>query len=119
MHGLVTGELKMGAGGFVTVTVAIPCEQARLNAQFCVAVTVTPVIGIAPNCITAVSICGPVLAIMVAPAGKGSQLMGDVVTVEVATNLICVPGHAVAEVGAMVNIGFGATTMVTDTGELQ
>ena len=84
MHGLVTGVLKMGAGGFVTVAVAIPCEQAKLNAQFCVAVTVTPDGGIVPNCIMAVSICGPVLAIMVAPAGNGVQLMGDVVTVDVA-----------------------------------
>jgi hypothetical protein len=98
---------------------ADPCEQDKLKAQFCVAVTVTPARGIVEKLITAVSSCGPVLAIMVAPAGKGNQLMGDVVLVDVTTNCTGVPGHAIADVGEIVNTGLGATAIKADTGELQ
>ena len=109
---------KLGACGFFTVTDAVPCEQAKLNAQFCVAVTVTPPKGIVAKLITAVSNCGPLLAIMVAPPGN-TQLMGVVVTVDVATNVTGVFGHAMADTGTIVKTGLGAITMKADTGELQ
>ncbi|MBK8519332.1 MAG: hypothetical protein IPL54_00135 [Chitinophagaceae bacterium] len=85
---------------------------------FCVAVTVTPPTGIVAKLITAVSNCGPLLAIIVAPPGN-TQLMGVVVTVDVATNVTGVLGHAIADAGRIVNTGLGATTINADTGELQ
>ena len=109
---------KRGACGFFTVADAVPCEHDKLKAQFCVAVTIAPARGIIPKLITAVSNCGPVLAIMVAPAGS-TQVIGVVVTLDVATNLTGVFGHAIADVGAMVTMGLGATTINADTGELQ
>lgn len=112
------GELKIGAGGLFTVADAVACEQVKLNAQFWVAVTVTPVLGIGPNLITAVSNWVPVFATIVAPAGK-TQLMGDVLIVDVATNFNCVLGHALAVSGEIVKTGLGATTIKVDNGELQ
>ena len=109
---------KIGAAGFFTIADAVPCEQDKLKAQFCVAVTVAPARGMMPKLIIAVSNCGPVLATMVAPPGK-PQLIGEVVTLDVATNLTGVLGHAIGSVGAMVKMGLGATTINSDTGELQ
>jgi hypothetical protein len=45
--------------------------------------------------------------------------MGVVVTVDVATKVTGVLGHAVADIGKIVNTGLGATTINADTGELQ
>ena len=109
---------KSGAAGFFTNADAVPCEQDKLNVQFCVAVTVAPASGIVLKLITAVSNCGPLLAIIVAPVGN-TQEMGVVVTLDVATNLTGVFGHAIADTGAMVTMGRGATTINSDTGELQ
>ena len=117
MHGF-GGVAKSGAAGFLTVADAVPCEQVKLKAQFCVAVTIAPARGIVPKLIIAVSNCGPVLATMVAPPGK-PQLIGEVVILDVATNFTGVLGHAIGNVGAMVKMGLGATTINSDTGELQ
>ena len=98
------------------INVAVPCEQVKLKAHFCEAVTVA---GNVANCITAVSNCAPVFATIVAPAGKGSQLMGEVVTVDVATNFIGTPGQEIGVAVVMVNTGLGATIILADCGELQ
>ena len=105
----------MGIGGLFTVALAVPCEQAKPKVQGCVTVTVA---GSVANCITAVSCCGPVLATIVAPAGK-TQVICVLVTVLVATNFTGVPGQAMALAGTTVITGFGATTMVCVCGELQ
>jgi len=66
----------------------------------------------------AVSDCVPVLAIIVAPAGK-TQLIGVVVTFDVATNFTGSPGQALAVAGTTDKLGLGATIIVAETGELQ
>lgn len=113
-----TDGVIIGTGGNVTVAVAVPFEQLTLNAQNCSAFTSAPPTGMVANCITAVSICGPVFAIMLAPAGS-TQVMGVVLTDEVATNFTGVPGHVCMVNGAILNEGFGATTTVVVCGELQ
>jgi hypothetical protein len=55
---------------------------------------------------------------MLAPEGS-TQVMGVVVTVEVATNFTGVPGQVCMVDGVMVNTGLGATTTVVVCGELQ